>query len=124
MADNRDCDFIEHPLRSKILVIKMDIHSRSTYLSEFLAKNLSKHNQKHEWLFAQYAESPEHREDGKFYKVFVFRNKDRSIFGMKEFWEQSTIDFRQMASRVVTDATFRESLISDDEDLRKIWKKH
>ena len=102
----------------------MDIHSRSTYLSEFSPKNLSKHNQKHEWLFAQYTESPEHREDGKTYKVFVFRNKDRTIFGMKEFWETTSTDFRQMASRVVTDAAFRESLISDDEDLRKIWKKH
>ena len=102
----------------------MDIHSRSTYLSEFTARNLSKQNQKHEWLFAQYAEAPEHRTDDKHYKVFVFRNKDRTIFGMKEFWEQNPPDFRQLASRVVTNKEFRESLISDDEDLRKIWKKH
>src|SRR4051794_26298186 len=102
----------------------MDIHSRSTYLSEFKPKQLAKHHQKHEWLFAQYAESPEHRLDGKSYRVFVFRNKDRTVFGMKEFWEPTSTDFRQLASRVVTDANFRESLISDDEDLRKIWKKH
>ncbi len=102
----------------------MDIHSRNTYLSEFTAKNLSKHNQKHEWLFAQYSEAPEHRTDEKHYKVFVFRNKSRTIFGMKEFWEPTSADFRQLASRVVTDPHFREKLISDDDDLRKLWKKH
>ena len=102
----------------------MDIHSRSTYLSEFQARNLAKHNQKHEWLFAQYAEGPEHRLDGKSYKVFVFRNKQRTVFGMKEYWGEGSVDFRQLAARVVADQNFRETLISDDEDLRKIWKKH
>ena len=102
----------------------MDIHSKSTYLSEFKPKNLSKHHSNHEWIFAQYEEPPPQREDGKWYKVFVFRNKDRTVFGKKEFWESVSVDFRQMATRVVTDKEFRDGLISDDEDLPKIWKRH
>lgn len=102
----------------------MDIHSKQTFLSEFQPKNLAKHLYKHEWIFAQYNELPSQRTDGKSYRAFLFRNEDRTIFGVKEFWGESTIDFRQMASRVVADEVFRAGLISDDEDLRKIWKRH
>jgi hypothetical protein len=102
----------------------MDIHSKKTFLSEFQPKNLARHLYNHEWIFAQYSELPELRNDGQSYSVFLFRSKDRTIFGKKEFWGATTIDFRQMASRVVADKAFRDSLISDDEDLRKIWKRH
>ena len=102
----------------------MDIHSKKTYLSEFLPKNLPKHQLKHEWIFAQYSEAPALRNDEQSYTVFLFRNQTRTIFGKKEFWEVTPTDFRQMASRVVTNKDFRDSLISDDEDLRKIWKRH
>lgn len=102
----------------------MDIHSRATFLSEFQPRNLGKHAQKHEWIFAEYYEYPEHRRDEKPYRAFLFRNKDRTIFGLKEFYEERKTDFRQLATRVVTDKNFRESLFSDDEDLPKIWKRH
>ncbi|HEX8638794.1 MAG TPA: hypothetical protein VF692_12065 [Pyrinomonadaceae bacterium] len=102
----------------------MDIQAKSTFLSEFQPKNLAKHLQKNEWIFAEYHEKPEQRTDQKAYRAFTFRNKDRTVFGVKEFYDQPSIDFRQLASRVVTDKTFREGLVSDDEDLRKIWKRH
>lgn len=102
----------------------MDIHSKQTFLSEFQPKNLAKHFYNHEWIFAEYRETPDHRTDGKSYRAFLFRNKERTTFGVKEFWKESPMDFRQMASRVVADKEFRESLLSDDEDLRKIWKRH
>jgi hypothetical protein len=102
----------------------MDIHSKKTFLSEFQPKNLAKHLFKHEWIFAEYSETPEFRTDGKSYRAFLFRNKVRTLFGVKEFWGQSSVDFRQMASRVVSDEEFRKTLISDDEDLPKIWKRH
>lgn len=102
----------------------MDIHSKQTFLSEFQPKNLAKHLYKHEWLFAEYSEPLSQRTDGQFYRAFLFRNKDRTIFGVKEFWGQTSVDFRQMASRVVADENFRNDLISDDEDLQKIWKRH
>ncbi len=102
----------------------MDIHSKQTFLSEFTPKNLAKHLHDHEWIFAEYRETPEHRTDGKSYRAFTFRNQQRTIFGVKEFWAESPVDFRQMASRVIADRNYRESLISDDEDLHKIWKRH
>ncbi len=55
---------------------------------------------------------------------FLFRNEERTVFGKREFWEITQVDFRQMSSRVVSDEEFRSSLISDDEDLQKIWKRH
>ncbi len=102
----------------------MDIYSKQTFLSEFQPKNLAKHLSKHDWIFAEYRETPEYRTDGKTYRAFLFRSKDRNLFGVKEFYGEVTVDFRQMASRVVADQIFRETLISDDEDLRKIWKRH
>lgn len=102
----------------------MDIYSKKTFLSEFQPKNLAKHLIKNEWIFAQYYESPAERTDGKFYRAFTFRNKERTIFGIKEFWDDEKTDFRMLASRVVSDKVFRDTLISDDEDLRKIWKRH
>lgn len=102
----------------------MDIYAKATFLSEFLPKNLGKHNQKHEWIFAEYFEHPEHRKDGKHYRAFVFRNKDRTVFGLKEFYNESKADFRALANKVVSDENFRQSLISDDDNLPKLWKKH
>jgi hypothetical protein len=102
----------------------MDIYSKKTFLSEFQPKNLAKHHLKHEWIFAQYYESADSRKDGKSYRAFTFRSKDRTTFGLKEFWNDDTTDFRVLATRVVTDKTFRDGLVSEDEDLRKIWKRH
>lgn len=102
----------------------MDIHFKQTFLSEFQPKNLARHLHDHEWIFAEYREVPEQRTDGKSYRAFLFRNKERTLFGAKEFWAETSIDFRQMASRVVADSVYRESLLSDDDDLRKIWKRH
>ena len=102
----------------------MDIYSKATFLSEFTPKNLPKHLQKNDWIFAEYYEKPEQRIDKKSYRAFLFRSKDRTIFGIKEFLNEPSADFKLLASRVVTDAAFRESLISDDPALRKIWKRH
>lgn len=102
----------------------MDIYSKATFLSEFLPKNLGKHHQKHEWIFAEYFEHPEQREDKKSYRAFVFRNKSRTVFGLKEFYNEPKNDFRALAAKVVSDDRFRESFISDDEDLPKLWKRH
>ncbi len=102
----------------------MDIYSKATFLSEFQPRNLAKHLQNKDWLFAEYNESSEQRKDGKYYRAFVFRNKERTVFGLKEFYEDRQTDFRQLAARVVSDEKLRSEMISDDEDLRKIWKRH
>ena len=101
----------------------MDKYAKATFLSVFLPKNLGKHQQKHEWIFAEYFEHPEQREDKRPYRAFVFRNKSRTLFGLKEFYNDKT-DFRALAGKVVSDDKFRESLISVDEDLPKLWKRH
>ncbi len=102
----------------------MDIYSKATFLSEFLPKHLGKHQKKQEWIFAEYFERPEQREDKKSYRAFVFRNKSRTVFGLKEFYNEGKTDFRALAGKVVSDNEFRDSLISDDKDLPKLWKRH
>ena len=102
----------------------MNIYSKQTFLSEFEPKNLGKHWQKNDWMFAEYYESAKDRADERPYRAFLFRSKDRKIFGLKEFYEDRQTDFRLLAARVVTDENFRRTLIADDEDLPKIWKRH
>ncbi|NJM53482.1 MAG: hypothetical protein HC846_08910 [Blastocatellia bacterium] len=89
-----------------------------------MPKQSGKKQQKHNWIFAEYFEHLEQREDNKAYRAFVFRNKSRTAFGLKEFYNEAKTDFRALAAKVVSDTEFRESLISDDEDLPKIWKRH
>src|SRR5690348_12681242 len=91
---------------------------------EIKPRNLPKREAGHQWLFAQYIEAPSEREDGRWYHALLFRNVDRTLFGIKEFDE--LVHFRrmeQMARRVVREANFRENLLSDDPDLPKIWKR-
>jgi hypothetical protein len=102
----------------------MDIQSRHFYLSEVRPKLLAKHLQKNEWIFAQYFEPAHERNDEKEYRILFFRNKNRTIFGYKEFFGKIDGDLRAIASRIVSDQKFRETLISDDEVLPKIWKRH
>lgn len=102
----------------------MDIQSKTFYLSELKTKPLAKHFQNHDWIFAQYFEPTHERNDNKEYRILFFRNKTRTIFGYTEFFGKVTPDLRGIASRIVTDAVFRESLISDDESLPRIWKRH
>lgn len=77
------------------------------------------------WHFAHYIETPSEREDGKWYSAFLFRNDARSQFGIREWLgdlnkHQSV---RHMAMRVLKEPLFRESLLSDREDLPKWWKR-
>lgn len=87
---------------------------------------LSKAHQNHPWLFAAYSEWGSDRDDGLSYMAFLFRDSKRTVFGIKE-WLGGSIHFdelKKMAHRVVVDAKFRLSLISDDPDLPDLWKKH
>lgn len=101
----------------------MDLHSQHGIWYDLTPKKLAKKDQQHPWLFAEYFEAPSEREDARWYKVFLFRDKERITFGLKEYWELPNSDFRDLATRVVQDKDFRESLISEDPDLPKIWKR-
>jgi hypothetical protein len=95
--------------------------------SEIKPTRLSKAYQDHPWVFAVYRESRRERDDGQDYTAFLFRDEDRTAFGVKE-WLSKDVDVKNdvlenMAHRVVTDAKFRRSLLSDDTDLPLPWRK-
>ncbi|MDB6122476.1 MAG: hypothetical protein JWQ71_1469 [Pedosphaera sp.] len=82
---------------------------------------------KHEWVFAYYYEYPSDRADARWYGAFLFRNSDhRTIFGIREYWDDlpHQNDLRHLATRVVIDDDLRQSLISENPDLPKWWKRH
>ena len=80
----------------------------------------------HSWHFAYYLETPSERDDAQWYEAFLFRDEERMRFGIREFLGRtlSGRDFQKMAARVLTDAMFRQALLSDDPFLAKLWKKH
>jgi hypothetical protein len=88
---------------------------------------LSKAHQDHPWTFAAYHESGRQREDGQRYTAFLFRNDDRTAFGVREWLGNDVLVtnavLEKMAHRVVTEVAFRNSLLSDDPDLPLLWKK-
>jgi hypothetical protein len=86
-----------------------------------------RNRRKHDWVFALYHEMPTERDDGQWYEAFLFRNEARTVFGLKEQLGDNPSrhfrDYRAMATRVIKDKRFRNSLISDDPDLPRLWKK-
>ena len=44
-----------------------------------------KTKREHPWLFAQYLETPSERGDGQWYVAFLFRDRERTAFGIREF---------------------------------------
>jgi hypothetical protein len=101
----------------------MDAHSQQGIWYELKPKKLAKKDREHHWVFAEYLEAPSEREDGRWYKAFLFRDEGRTTFGMKEYWELPNIDFRELATRVILDEKFQRSLISTDPMLPKMWKR-
>ena len=85
-----------------------------------------KARRKHPWVFAQYFETPDERADRLWYTVFLFRDTDRTVFGIHEIVGKlpHNKDLRHMANRAVIDDAYRESMISDRPELPKWWKKH
>jgi hypothetical protein len=99
----------------------------SGWWTEIEPTRLSKAYQDHPWVFAVYRESRRERDDGLDYTAFLFRDDDRTAFGVKE-WLGKHVDvendvLENMAHRVVTDARFRRSLLSHDPDLSLLWTK-
>lgn len=76
----------------------MDIYDSPGYLSEITPNRLSKSDQNHSWIFAVYSQFASNRKDGREYKAFLFRNDDRTAFGLKEHWANEVIDFRKLAT--------------------------
>ncbi len=77
------------------------------------------------WHFAYYYETPTERADGKWYSALLFRDDDRTQFGIREWTGELRHhqDLRHMAMRVLVEPRFRKALLSDREDFPKWWKK-
>jgi hypothetical protein len=91
-------------------------------------KPLSPKRSKHQWIFALYTESPSERVDRLWYVAFLFRNEAGSVFGLREQLGDDALkhfhEYRAIATRILNDKEFRSSLISDDPDLPRMWKRH
>ena len=86
----------------------------------------------HPWLFAWYCEGPEERDDEHWYHALIFRDQDRSMYGSLEFPGvditvaafEKRFNLRALAARIVTDAVYRATLLSDSPQLPVLWRKH
>ena len=98
-----------------------------SYFTEIKPKNSKNTAGCKSWKFMLYQESPSEREDEKWYCAFLFRDSDRSVFGIKEFFGDNTLHmnkYRDLAAKVLNNTLFRESLVSNDPELPQLWKKH
>lgn len=74
------------------------------------------------WVFAAYHEyDSEDSQSG--YTAFLFRNKDRTRFGIREFRGQIPTGRQlcHLATRVATNREFRKSLLSKDPRIEELW---
>ena len=86
----------------------------------------------HPWIFAYVFESPKGRNDGNWYHGLLFRDRDRDVFGAFEVISptitvpdfEKRYDVRAIASKIVRDHDFRESLRTDEERIIALWKRH
>jgi hypothetical protein len=82
-------------------------------------------------VFAYYFQTPEERDDGKWYHAVVFRDEGRTQFGAFEVIAEGVAvpdferqcDKRRIAARIVTDSAFRNSLLRDSPELRELWRR-
>jgi hypothetical protein len=79
----------------------------------------------HKWVFAAYSESPNERSDGQWYDSLLFRDVERTVFGIREWIGELVYrqKLRELATKIVTDAEFRSELISSDPELPELWKR-
>lgn len=77
-----------------------------------------------QWVFAAYREFDSQGEEKRVW--FLFRDEGRSTFGSMDVTEPNSYEarLRHLATRVVCDRAFRESLISDAPWLARLWRRH
>jgi hypothetical protein len=77
------------------------------------------------WLFAVYTETPSERDDGQWLVMLLFRDKGRRRFGKLEHRGMNLPqwDAREVATKVVLEKSYRDSLLSDDPSLPDMWKR-
>lgn len=86
----------------------------------------------HPWSFAYYCEPPDERDDGQWYHGLIFRSDDRKQFGAFELTSaglddvafQTRNDLRQLATKIVSNDAYRNSLLSESPKLPVLWRRH
>lgn len=92
---------------------------------EVVPRRLKSSHNPHDWIFAYFLEFGSQRADGKDFRAYLFRSRDRAVFGSYVLGpDKSAPDVRDWATRVVIDKEFRERHITDDEELIALWKHH
>ncbi len=86
----------------------MDKQSKDGMWADITPVGLQKKNREHGWFFASYTEFPSEREDRCYYRVFLFRNEDRTKYGLIEYQDYPHIDFRKTATRGVEETKKRK----------------
>ena len=77
------------------------------------------------WVFAQYLEVPSDREDDRWYQALLFRDRERTAFGIMEFGAPRRFEeVERLAARIVQDKTLRQGLLSPDPKLPRFWKRY
>lgn len=96
--------------------------------SDIEPTRLSKAYSDHRWLFADYRERASDRADGMEYVALLFRDKERTVFGIREWLGKNLLVkhdvLERMAHRIVTDVKYRRRFVSEDPDLADMWKRH
>ena len=79
----------------------------------------------HGWLFAHYLETPSERDDGMWYEAVLFRNRERTKFGIREVRSERCphTDVQKVAQEIVREARTRAGLLSDDPRLPLLWRR-
>ncbi len=93
---------------------------------EVKPKKLKASHRPEEWVFAYYLELGYQREDGEVFRAFLFRNRERTVFGAAVFRgnENPTHDSRDWATRVILNKEFRERHVTEDQSIITLWKHH
>ena len=98
-----------------------------SYFTEVKPVKTKQSTESKKWHFMLYQESSSERDDEIDYCAFLFRDSDRSLFGIKEFFGDDIphmSKFRDLATKVVIDTSFRKALLSESSELPELWKRH
>lgn len=75
------------------------------------------------WVYAHYSEAPSERPDGRWFEALYFRNVARTEFGKLEFDDLARRDYRAIATKIDLNESYRNSLLSSDPELPRLWRK-
>ncbi|MDQ7827234.1 MAG: hypothetical protein RDV48_30855 [Candidatus Eremiobacteraeota bacterium] len=101
------------------------ITSRIGDWCELEPQGLPRHLMSHQWEFAVYYEYPDNLDFSLRKTEFLFTNNSRTVFGIREWYGDDRPNHNalgKMATKIIMDEKFRNTLISADPNLQLKWK--